>query len=278
MPAIRLFMTSYGARIALDHLLSISSHITPPTPYLGLSTIDPRYAGVLTGEPTTGGYVRRSLAASMGVTTLSTGIAVSTATITWPVPTASWGVVKYLFIADGSTPGAGNMMFRAKIQDARQVGLGIGLGANARPLKILAGELSVGMAQQYLTNYSIKKLIDHMLNKAAYDTSGLVPRFCLFTGDPGASGSLATEIAGTRTSIDGKLTSTSSTTGICETNADITVTPTATTTARFCGVVDAAAAGNLLWRSPLKAALPVASGTPIVFRPGQIGFRLQLAA
>lgn len=99
--------TLYLQKKIVDHVLGIASY-TMPTPYLALFTASPGEAGSLANEVSGGSYARQAISASMGATDLSTGISSNTLDVAFPVPTAAWGTVTHLGVADALT--AGNLL------------------------------------------------------------------------------------------------------------------------------------------------------------------------
>ena len=80
--------SNYLENKVLDHVLRNTSYTSPTTVYVGLYTSDPTDAGSGT-EVSGGSYARQSLS----VTTASGGVVTSSADVTFPQATASWGSV-----------------------------------------------------------------------------------------------------------------------------------------------------------------------------------------
>lgn len=94
-------MSTFLADAVLDHVFENTAY-TQDTLYVGLSTTDPTDAGTQTGEPSSNNYAREAHAvwdASSG------GASENTGTITMNVPSGSWGLCAYHFIADAATTG-----------------------------------------------------------------------------------------------------------------------------------------------------------------------------
>lgn len=109
----------YLTKKLIDHSLGIASY-TMPTAYLGLFTASPGTGGSLSNEVSGGSYARQDLTTAMGATTLSTGIAVSTAAVTFPAPTANWGMISYIAVLDALTNG--NVLMFAAVSDPVLIG------------------------------------------------------------------------------------------------------------------------------------------------------------
>ena len=94
--------------------------ITPPTTlYFGLS-LTKSYKGGYTSEPTSGSYAR--VAVSNDLThflTASVGTKSNATTITFPSPSAAWGPILSVFIADAAS--GGNVLAMADLPAPRTI-------------------------------------------------------------------------------------------------------------------------------------------------------------
>jgi len=97
--------------------------ITPPqTLYLGLS-LTKAYKGGYTSEPTGGSYSRVSISNDLNhFPTASAGTKSNATTITFSSPTAAWGSILSVFIADAST--GGNILAMADLPSPRTINSG----------------------------------------------------------------------------------------------------------------------------------------------------------
>lgn len=125
-------MSNYLEDALINGTLRGTSYTAPSTVYLGLYTSDPTDAD--TGTEVSGGsYARQSI--TMGAP--SNGVSVSTADITFPQASASWGTVAYIGIRDAST--AGNLLYHSPLTVSKAIDTG-------DIFKIAAGSLSVTLA------------------------------------------------------------------------------------------------------------------------------------
>lgn len=102
-------LTKYAAKKWLDHVLGKAAFTAPTLCYLGMFSADPTSDGSLTDEIATGAYARQNISGVMGATELGTGIASNGDAVTFPSPTASYGVT-YFGVLDALT--TGNMLLR----------------------------------------------------------------------------------------------------------------------------------------------------------------------
>ena len=121
--------SDYLENKVLDHVLRNTSYTSPTTVYVGLFTSDPTDAGSGT-EVSGGSYARQSLS----VTTASGGIVTSSADVTFPQATASWGTISHIGILDALT--SGNLLMHTPLTTAKTID-------NGDILKISSGNLTV---------------------------------------------------------------------------------------------------------------------------------------
>ena len=121
--------SDYLENKVLDHVLRNTSYTSPTTAYVGLFTSDPTDAGSGT-EVSGGSYARQALS----VTTASGGIVTSSADVTFPQATASWGTVSHIGILDALT--SGNLLMHTPLTTAKTID-------NGDILKISSGNLTV---------------------------------------------------------------------------------------------------------------------------------------
>lgn len=125
-------MSNYLENALINVTLRNTSFTAVATPYIALFTSDPTDAG--TGTEVSGGsYARTS--ATFGAP--SNGVSVTSADITFPTATASWGTVGWIGIYDAST--AGNLLYHTPLDVAKTIDSG-------DIFKITAGNLSVTLA------------------------------------------------------------------------------------------------------------------------------------
>ena len=121
--------SDYLENKVLDHVLRNTSYTSPTTAYVGLFTSDPTDAGSGT-EVSGGSYARQALS----VTTASGGIVTSSADVTFPQATASWGTISHIGILDALT--SGNLLMHTPLTTAKTID-------NGDILKISSGNLTV---------------------------------------------------------------------------------------------------------------------------------------
>jgi hypothetical protein len=130
----------------IDWLFRGQTYTPPATIYVGLLTSAPTDAGGGT-EVSGGSYARVGVASSLtnwagtqgaGTTTASSGTSGTTsnnAAITFPAPTANWGVVSHFALYDAAS--GGNMLYYAALTTPKTINNG-----DAAP-SFAAGQLSV---------------------------------------------------------------------------------------------------------------------------------------
>jgi len=113
----------------LDHVLRNVSYSSPTTVYVGLYTTDPTDTN--SGTEVTGGSYARQI---LSVTTASAGIVTSSADVTFPQATGSWGTISHLGILDALT--SGNLLMHTPLTTSKTID-------NGDILKISSGNLTV---------------------------------------------------------------------------------------------------------------------------------------
>lgn len=121
--------SNYLENKLLDHVLRNVSYTSPTTTFVGLFTSDPTDAGSGT-EVSGGSYARQSLS----VTTASGGVVTSSADITFPQATASWGTVSHIGIFDALT--SGNLLMHTPLTTSKTIDEGDVLKINTNSLTV----------------------------------------------------------------------------------------------------------------------------------------------
>lgn len=123
-------MSNYLENKLVDQLFRAQAYTFPTTLYFGLLTAAPSDTGGGT-EVSGGSYARVGVAASLAnfagtqaaaSTTASSGTGGTTSNngaITFPAPTANWGVATHMAIYDAST--AGNLLFWAALANPKTI-------------------------------------------------------------------------------------------------------------------------------------------------------------
>jgi hypothetical protein len=126
-------LSNYLENNLIDRLLRGQTFTFPTNVYFGLLTSAPSDTGGGT-EVSGGSYARVTVAASMtnfagtqgaGTTTASSGTSGTTSNnvnITFPTPTASWGVISYVAVYDAST--SGNLLLWGALTTPKTVNSG----------------------------------------------------------------------------------------------------------------------------------------------------------
>lgn len=129
----------------LDHTLATAAYTAPSAVYLALFTSDPSVgstaenleAGTLTNEVDSSGtaYTRKAVtfAAASG------GSATTDATVTFDTATADWSTITHLAIMDGSTVGAGNVLYYGELDTHKLIQAG-------DTFQVTTGNLTVTLA------------------------------------------------------------------------------------------------------------------------------------
>lgn len=125
-------MSNYLENALINVTLRNTSYTSPTAVYVSLHTADPTDAG--TGTEVTGGsYVRQ--AATFGAP--SNGVSTTTADITYPQATASYGTVGWIGIWDAVS--TGNMLYHTALDTSKAIDTG-------DIFKIASGSLTVTLA------------------------------------------------------------------------------------------------------------------------------------
>jgi hypothetical protein len=110
-------LSDYLENKLLDHVLRGTSYTSPTTVYVGLYTSDPGDDNSGT-ECTGGAYARQELS----VTTASDGIVTSSADVTFPQATGSWGTISHIGLLDAIT--AGNLLMHTPLTTSKAIDTG----------------------------------------------------------------------------------------------------------------------------------------------------------
>ena len=125
--------TDYLENKLIDHVFRGQAYTAPATLYVGLLTAAPSDTGGGT-EVSGGSYARVGVGASLanwagtqsaGSTSASSGTGGTTSNngaITFPAPTANWGVVTHFGIYDAAS--AGNLLFYAALTTSKTINNG----------------------------------------------------------------------------------------------------------------------------------------------------------
>jgi hypothetical protein len=124
-------LSNYLENKLLDHVLRNVSYTSPTTVYVGLYTSDPGDGN--TGTEVSGGSYARQI---LSVTTASGGIVTSSADVTFPQATGSWGTVSHIGLLDSLT--SGNLLMHTPLTTSRAIESG-------DILKISTGNLTASL-------------------------------------------------------------------------------------------------------------------------------------
>jgi hypothetical protein len=135
--------SDYLENKVLDHVLTATAYTQPSTRYLALFTNTSTNAaanleaGILTDEVTTSGtaYARKTVtfAAASG------GTSATNATVTFDTATSSWGTITHVAVVDGSTRGAGNVLFYGAVTTSKTID-------NGDTFQVTSGNLTISLA------------------------------------------------------------------------------------------------------------------------------------
>lgn len=110
-------LSDYLENKLLDHVLRGTSYTSPTTVYMGLYTSDPGDDNSGT-EVSGGSYARQAVS----VTTASGGIVTSSADITFPQATGSWGTISHIGLLDAVT--SGNLLMHTPLTTSKAIDTG----------------------------------------------------------------------------------------------------------------------------------------------------------
>jgi hypothetical protein len=122
-------MSNYLEDKLVNHVLRNAAYTPAATIYVGLYTSDPTDANI-GAEVSGGAYIRQAVTFNAS----ANGVTANSATVTFPVATASWGTVSHLGILDAST--IGNLLLYGALNVARTISID-------NQLVFLAGEITV---------------------------------------------------------------------------------------------------------------------------------------
>lgn len=126
--------SDYWENKILDHIFGKGNY-TPPTIYVGLSTIDPTDDGSGLAEPSGNGYARTQTSAS-DWNAASNGSLDNASDITFALATGSWGTITHFALFDAVT--AGNMLAHGVLSQSKTIG-------NSDTARFQAGDLDISL-------------------------------------------------------------------------------------------------------------------------------------
>ena len=125
-------MSNYLENALINATLRNTSYTSPAAVYISLHTADPTDAG--TGTEVSGNaYIRQSATFAAP----SNGVSTTSADITFPQATGSWGTIGWIGIWDAQT--TGNMLYHTALDVSKSIDTG-------DIFKIAAGSLTVTLA------------------------------------------------------------------------------------------------------------------------------------
>lgn len=107
-------LSDYLENKLLDHVLRNTTYSSPTTVYMGLYTSDPGDDN--TGTEVSGGSYARQI---VSVTTATAGIVTSSADVTFPQATGSWGTISHIGLLDAVT--AGNLLMHTALTTSKTI-------------------------------------------------------------------------------------------------------------------------------------------------------------
>lgn len=124
-------LSNYLENKLLDHVLRSTNFTSPTTVYVGLYTSDPGDDN--SGTECTGGAYARQI---LSVTTAADGIVTSSADVTFPQATNSWGTISHIGLLDAVT--SGNLLMHTPLTTSRTIEAG-------DVIKIATGSLTASL-------------------------------------------------------------------------------------------------------------------------------------
>jgi hypothetical protein len=116
------FLSEFVNNQVLDCFFGGISIVAPPTLYVGLSHTR-AYKGGYTSEPSGGSYARVPLANNpVNFPPAASGRKTNGLAIAFPIPSAAWGAISSVFIADAVS--GGNILAMADLPDLRTINAG----------------------------------------------------------------------------------------------------------------------------------------------------------
>jgi len=106
--------SNYLENKLLDHVLRNVSYTPATTVYVGLYTSNPDEGN--TGTEVSGGSYARQI---ISVTTATDGVVTSSADITFPQATASWGTISHIGLLDALT--SGNLLMYTQLTTSKAI-------------------------------------------------------------------------------------------------------------------------------------------------------------
>lgn len=107
-------LSDYLENKLLDHVLRNVSYTSPTTVYVGLYTSDP--ADDNSGTEVSGGSYARQI---LSVTTATAGIVTSSADVTFPQATESWGTISHIGLLDAVS--SGNLLMHTPLTTSKTI-------------------------------------------------------------------------------------------------------------------------------------------------------------
>jgi hypothetical protein len=227
----------------LDHCFN-AAWASPTTVFLGLSTADPLDTGAGLAEPSGGAYSRVTITFVTAVTRNVT----QKAKVTFPQATNAWGDITHYSVHDAVS--GGNFLAHGSLNTTKGV-------VNGNTPSVATSEVVISYTAGETSDYLAHKLLDHAFRNKQYTFQSTFA-IALCTGNildtdtgstisepSGFNYSRATVFKNAGTAPDWNLASSGS---LDNSDAITFATPSGSWgTITAIGIVDAAAAGNLLW-------------------------------
>jgi hypothetical protein len=253
-------VTRQASALIVDHTFGLTT-FPLPTPFMGLHTRTPGPTGIVTGEPSSGGYARVALSGKMGTTTLSTGRATNTGAIIFPRPTGAWaGGLPLRYWALHSASSGGFVSLYGELDEERIV-LANEFPPNFPPGTFNVDALFDGLSD--LTKQTAKLWLDHFLGVGAMTIPSSVS-LGLTDADPTSSGSVADELNGsnyTRQAVTAAMDAADTTSGVGSNDTAITfLAPTGDWNVAAYILIDNTSPGAVLMRKMRHKELLLQNG------------------
>lgn len=249
----------------LDHVCN-AAYTPPATVYLGLSTADPTDDASGLAEPSGNGYVRKAItfgaAASREVA--------QNADVTFDQASGAWGTITHWALFDAES--AGNMLAHGALAASKEV-------VSGNTPSVASAEVTVSFSAGYVSDYLANKLLDLMFRNQAYSAPDTYCALTTATIADDDTGSTITEPSGgayarKQVNVNGGSEPTwdLAAAGALDNthNVDFTQATASWGTIVALGILDAAAAGNLLFYDNGVADQAVGDGDTVRFPVGDL--------
>ena len=249
----------------LDHVCN-AAYTPPATVYVGLSTADPTDSGGGLAEPSGNGYIRKAITFAAAA---SRQVA-QNADVNFNQASGAWGTITHWGTFDSES--AGNMTAHGQLGTSKEV-------VSGNTPSVASGEVTVSFSAGYISDYLANKLLDLAFRNQAYSAPDTYCALTTVIITDSMTGSTITEHSGDgyarkQVNVNGGSSPTwdLAASGIVDNTDNVDIGPAtgAWGTVVALGIVDAAAAGNLLLYDNGVADQAVGDGDTVRFPAGDL--------